>query len=168
MNSRLVNYLITIFFSIVIVTLSVCLVIWTENGVTQYQESKKLKQKISTLSQDLRKLKVKQRELAEAKEFMIKASEFVTKAERLGISSGRTSLYNIDFSQAVSLVKIPLMLEQSQSNNGRYFVPEYLMISRLGIVGDDLVTKLSSAIAQRQSGYQLSFKGDVFVVNHEG
>jgi len=153
---------------VVIIGLCVLMVSLAGQSVEQYRQLRALKSEHFELNRAAQLQQQQRREYAKAKVFMEQAAGFVEKATAMGIRDGHVNRYVIDFSQLVSITKIPLLLEQSKSTNGRYYAPLSMSIAREGIVvSDNLDERLRSAIRQRQRDYKLSFNGKVFVVNHE-
>lgn len=148
-----------------IAALSVALVYLTLQALDHQQQAKLLRQENVNLAQTLTQLESRHREADAARQFMDAATDFVNKAHKLGIRGGDINRYDIDFSQPVAVSKIPALLAQSRSVDGRYYVPQSLQISREGIArSESLDDWLKHAINQRNRSYKLSFSGNVFVV----
>lgn len=100
--------------------------------------------------------------------FMAEAQGFVDKAQRLGVRQGEINSYKIDFRQLVETGRIPQLLDQSRSANGRHFSPRLLEISRNGMsLSRELKERVVNAQKHRNDSYRLAFAGDVLVVADE-
>lgn len=167
MRSLFAKNSVTYAFAFLILVSSVALVLLAWQALNAYHHERDLSRQLLRVDQVVKNLERQRRDHERAREFMAQASGFVAKAKELGIRSGQINRYDIDFSQPVSVSKMPLLLEQSKSANGRYYVPQSLRISREGMsMTNDIKTQLESAVQQRHRGYNLSFGGNVFVVNH--
>lgn len=142
--------------------------------VLSYQVAQQ-RQVLAKLDADQKRLRQQHQRIATAHQqseaaarFMAEAQAFVNKAQRLGVRQGEVNSYKIDFRQLVETGRIPQLLDQSRSANGRHFSPRLLEISRDGMsLSRELKEQVVNVQKHRKDPYRLAFSGDVLVVADE-
>lgn len=159
----LIRYIFVLVIGLSLLLLSLSYQVAQQRQVLNNQDSQ-----LKFLLQKSRQNIAAQKQRQAAVNFMAEAQSFVNKAKSVGIHEGNINSYKVDFNQVVETGRIPQLLNQSRSANGRIFSPRSLGISRDGMsFNRELKEQVINVKKYRGAAYVLSFAGDVLVVSNE-